>query len=149
MRLALMTTVAALALAAPAHAQLGSVRNGSEASKQVFIAAGAIGESGVKAASGVVAIPLGGVAVASGSVAHGANASGYTEIGDAFADGAEGATGTAKAFVDFSGKPLTITNDVILDRQTAARAKANEAKPKQGAPTAQPAPSVPYAAEQH
>ena len=83
MRLALPATtlVLAAALAAPAHAQGGSVRNGSEASKQAIVAVGAVGESGVKAASGVVAIPMGGIAVASGAVGHVANASGYTDVG--------------------------------------------------------------------
>lgn len=138
MRLALMTTTVALVIAAPAHAQLGSVRNGSEASKQVVLGIGAVGESGVKAASGVVAIPLGGVAVASGAVAHAANASGYTDIGEGFDTGAAGATKAATAFVDFSGKPLAITDDVIVDRRTAAH----------GAPKAQPAPEVPYAPDQ-
>ena len=98
MRLALPTTTLALAiaLAAPVHAQGGSLRNGSEASKQVIVSVGAIGESGVKASTGLVAIPMGGIALASGAVGHVANASGYTEVGTTFSDGAAGATKVVK-----------------------------------------------------
>lgn len=136
MRLALPAATLALAaaLAAPADAQTGSLRNGSEASKQVVMTVGAIGESGVKATSGVVAIPLGGIAVASGAVAHVANASGYDDVGAAFSGGAAGATGTAKSLVDFSGAPLTVADDVIVGRPAT--------------PTPQPVPNVPYAPEQ-
>ena len=136
MRLALPATtlVLAAALAAPAHAQGGSVRNGSEASKQAIVAVGAVGESGVKAASGVVAIPMGGVAVASGAVGHVANASGYTDVGATFSTGAAGATKAAKSLVDFSGAPLTVSDDVIVGRPAT--------------PAPQPVPNVPYTPEQ-
>ena len=135
MRLALPATTLALAiaLAAPAHAQGGSLRNGSEASRQAVVAVGAIGESGVKASTGVVAIPMGGVALASGAVGHVANASGYTEVGTTFSDGAAGATKAAKSLVDFSGAPLTVSDEVIVGR------------PEQ--PVPQPAPNVPYTPE--
>ena len=136
MRLALPATtlVLAAALAAPAHAQGGSVRNGSEASKQAIVAVGAVGESGVKAASGVVAIPMGGIAVASGAVGHVANASGYTDVGATFSTGAAGATKAAKSLVDFSGAPLTVSDDVIVGRPAT--------------PAPQPVPNVPYTPEQ-
>lgn len=135
MRLALPATtlMLALALAAPSHAQGGSVKNGSEASKQAIIAVGAVGESGVKASSGVVAIPMGGIALASGAVGHAANASGYTDVGTAFSGGAEGATDAAKSLVDFSGAPLTVTDEVIVGRLEK--------------PAPQPVPQVPYAPE--
>lgn len=135
MRLALpaATLVLAIALAAPAHAQGGSLRNGSEASKQVIVAVGAIGESGVKASTGVVAIPMGSVALASGAVGHVANASGYTDVGTTFSDGAAGATKAAKSLVEFSGAPLTVSDEVIVGR------------PEQ--PVPQPAPHVPYTPE--
>lgn len=144
MRLVLATMLA-LTLAAPAHAQLGSVRNTSEASKQVVVAVGAIGESGVKAASGVVAIPLGSVAVASGAVAHGAGASGYTDVETAFSAGASSATGAAKSFVDFSGAPLTVTDNVVLGQ----KAKSSQTARTKGAPAAQAAPNVPFAPDQN
>lgn len=125
-----VTAAVCLALSAPAFAQ-SSLRNGSEASKQVSQAAGAIGESGLKATSGVVALPLGAIAVASGAVGHSANASGYTHVGEGFEAGAASATKAAKAFVDFSGAPLSVSDDVIVGRK--------------GAPQAQPAPAVPFA----
>jgi hypothetical protein len=135
MRLALSTTALALvtAFSPAANAQSGSVRNGSEASKQAILTVGAVGESGVKASSGVVAIPLGGIAVASGAVAHGADASGYTDVGAAFSQGAAGATRAATSLVDFSGAPLTVTDEVIVGRTQT--------------PAPQPVPQVPYKPE--
>lgn len=131
MRLVLLATTALATIAAlPAYAQ-GSLRNTSEASKQVITAAGAIGESGIKASSGVVAIPLGGVALASGAVGVAANASGYTEVGSAFKDGSAGFTKGARSLVEFSGEPLSISDDVVIGK----------AQP----PAAQAAPNVPYA----
>lgn len=135
MRLALPATTLALAiaLAAPTHAQGGSLRNGSEASKQAIVSVGAIGESGVRASTGVVAIPMGGMALASGAIGHVANASGYTEVGTTFSEGAAGATKAAKSLVEFSGAPLTVSDEVIVGR------------PEQ--PVPQPAPNVPYTPE--
>lgn len=134
MRLVLLATTAlAAAAAAPSYAQ-GSLRNASEASKQVITAAGAIGESGIKASSGVVAIPLGGVALASGAVGVAANASGYTEVGSAFRDGSAGFTKGARSLVEFSGEPLSVSDDVVIG------------KPQQ--PVAQDAPNVPYSPAQ-
>lgn len=121
----LVLTATALMAVSPAHAQ-GSLQNASDASKQVVLAGGAIGESGLKASSGVVAIPLGAVAVTSGAVGYAANASGHTEVGKAFSAGAEEVTKDAKQLVDFSNAPLTVTDDVIV-----GRAKNTEA---QGAP---------------
>ena len=114
MRLALPATTLALAiaLAAPTHAQGGSLRNGSEASKQAIVSVGAIGES---------------------AIGHVANASGYTEVGTTFSDGAAGATKAAKSLVEFSGAPLTVSDEVIVGR------------PEQ--PVPQPAPNVPYTPE--
>ena len=131
MRLVL-TAAIFLTVSAPALAQ-GSLQNGSEASRQVSQAAGAIGESGLKAGSGVVAVPFGAVAVASGAAGHSANASGYTDIGAGLEAGAARATKAATAFVDFSGSPLTISDDIIVGR-----------KPTQK-PVPQSAPAVPYA----
>jgi hypothetical protein len=137
MRLVLLTTALAIAPAMSptsfAHAQ-GSLRNTSEASKQVIIAAGAIGESGIKASTGVVAIPLGGVALASGAVGAAANASGYTETGKGFQDASGGISKGARSLVEFSGEPLFVSDEVVL------------AKPAQ--PVAQPAPRVPYKPDQ-
>jgi hypothetical protein len=115
-----------------AHAQ-SSLQNASEASKQVIVAAGAIGESGLKASSGVVAIPLGAAALTSGAVAIAANASGYTEVGQAFSHGADDVTGDARKLVDFSNAPLTVTNEVVVGRSKT--------------PAAQPAPAVPFTPE--
>lgn len=131
MRLVLLasTTLATMA-ALPAYAQ-GSLRNTSEASKQVITASGAIGESGIKASAGVVAIPLGGVALASGAVGAAANASGYAEVGSTFEDGGAGVTKGARSLVEFSGEPLTVSDEVVIGR------------PQE--PVAQPAPNVPYA----
>jgi hypothetical protein len=130
----LVLTAAFFVFAAlPAHAQSSS-QNLSEASKQTSLAIGAIGESGLKASSGVVAIPLGAVAITSGAVGHSANASGYTDIGKAFSNGAEDATKGAKAFVDFSNSPLSVTEEVIVGRKTP--------------PAAQPAPNVPFTTAQ-
>lgn len=133
MRLVLLAVIAMAATTTPAQAQ-GSLRNTSEASKQVITAAGAIGESGIKASSGVVAIPLGGVALASGAVGVAANASGYNEVGSAFKGGSAGFTKGARSLVEFSGEPLSVSDDVVIS------------KPQQ--PVAQPAPSVPYAPDQ-
>ena len=127
MRLVL-TAATLLAISPAAHAQFS--QNASAASKQTSIAVGAIGESGLKASSGVVAIPLGGIALASGAVGIAARASGHDAIADGFNTGAADATGAAKAVVDFSNSPLTISDDIVVGR------------PKQ--PKAQPAPTVPY-----
>lgn len=124
-----LTAVLLTGAAAPAYAQ-GSLRNASDASKQVVVAAGAIGESGLKASSGVVAIPMGAVALTSGAVGVAANASGYNQVGQAFEAGSKEATEGAKAFVDFSGAPLTVTNEVVVGGR------------KNTDP--QPAPEVPY-----
>ena len=129
MRLVL-TAAVFIGVCAPAAFAQSSIQNGSEASRQVSQAAGAVGESGFKASSGVVAIPMGTIAVASGAVGHSANASGYTNVGAGFEAGAASATKAAKALVDFSGSPLTITDEVIVGRKAA--------------PTAQPAPAIPY-----
>jgi hypothetical protein len=118
-----------LLLAAPAYAQ-SSLQNASNALGKTSVAIGAVGESGLKASTGVVSIPLGGVALASGAVGVLARASGQDGIADGFSAGAAGATKAAKAVVDFSNSPLTVTDDVVVGR------------PKQ--PRAQPAPKVPY-----
>jgi hypothetical protein len=127
MRLVL-TAATLLAISPAAHAQFS--QNASAASKQTSIALGAIGESGLKASSGVVAIPLGGIALASGAVGTTARASGHDAIADGFNTGAADATDAAKAVVDFSNSPLTISDDIVVGR------------PKQ--PKPQPAPNVPY-----
>ena len=125
----LVLTVVLLTAATPAaHAQFS--QNASAASKQTSIAAGAIGESGLKASSGVVSIPLGGVALASGAVGIAARASGQDTIANGFNTGSADATAAAKAVVDFSNSPLTIADEVVVGR------------PRQR--QAQPAPLVPY-----
>jgi hypothetical protein len=132
MRLAvftLTTSVLALAAAMPAHAQ-SSMKNASDASKQTSMAVGAIGESGLKATSGVVAIPFGAVALGSGAVGIAANASGQTEVGDAFSKASASVSKDARKLVEFSNAPLTVTDDVIVRRP------AN--------PAPQAAPEVPF-----
>lgn len=125
----LVLTVAALMAISPAaHAQFS--QNASAASKQTSIAAGAIGESGLKASSGVVSIPLGGIALASGAVGVAARASGRDGLANRLEAGAAEATEAARAVVDFSNSPLTITDEVVVGRPKQAKA--------------QPAPSVPY-----
>jgi hypothetical protein len=113
-----------LATAAPAFADQ-SAQNASAASKQASIAVGAIGESGLRATSGVVAIPLGGVALASGAVGVAAGASGQFELANGFSEASAAAVKDARSLVEFSNAPLSITDDVVV------------AKP-------QPAPKVPF-----
>jgi hypothetical protein len=113
-----------LATAGPAFADQ-SAQNLSAASKQASIAVGAIGESGLKAASGVVAVPLGGVALASGAVGIAAGASGQFEIAKGFSDASAAITKDARSLVEFSNAPLSITDDVVVSKP-------------------QPAPQVPY-----
>ena len=74
---------------------------------------------------------IGGVALASGAVGVASNASGYTEIGKGFQDVSGGVSKGARSLVEFSGEPLSVTDDVIVG------------KPAQ--PLPQPAPRVPYA----
>ena len=132
MRLAMTTALfISIGAAAPTYAQ-SSVQNASEASRQTSQAVGAIGESGLKASSGVVAVPTGAIAVASGAAGHSANASGFTDIGAGFEAGSASATKAATALVDFSGSPLTVADDVIVGRK----------------PEPQPAPALPYAPAQ-
>jgi hypothetical protein len=114
-----------LAAATPAFADDQSAQNASAASKQTSIAVGAIGESGLRATSGVVAVPLGGVALASGAVGVAAGASGQFEAAKGFSDASAAITKDARSLVEFSNAPLIITDDVVV------------AKP-------QPAPKVPY-----
>jgi hypothetical protein len=113
-----------LATAGPAFADQ-SAQNASTASRQTSIAVGAIGESGLRATSGVVAVPLGGVALASGAVGAAAGASGQYEVAKGFSDASAAATRDARSLVEFSNAPLSITDDVVV------------AKP-------QPAPKVPF-----
>jgi uncharacterized membrane protein len=114
MRMVLVLT-AALAAATPAFAQ--SERNASDASAATSVAVGAIGESGLKASAGVVAIPL--------AVAGAAGVSGAFAVAGA----GSAAVSLAADSADFSNKPLTISNDVVI------------------APPAQPAPVVPFTPE--
>jgi hypothetical protein len=122
MRLAVFAALVALSTA-PAFAQ--SAQNASTALKQTSLAAGAIAESGVRTTSGVVAVPLGATALASGAVGVGAAASGQFEVAKGFSGAAGDASRGARKMVEFSNAPLTIGNEVIV------------AKP-------QPAPKVPY-----
>ena len=127
MRLAVVAALVALSAmpaALPAFAQ--SAQNASTALKQTSVAVGAITESGVRTTSGVVAVPLGVTALASGAVGVGATASGQYEAGKSFSAASGDMTRAARKAVEFSNAPLTIGNEVIL------------AKP-------QPAPKVPYA----
>jgi hypothetical protein len=126
MRPVAFAAFAALAVAlsaAPALAQ--SARNASTALKQTSIAAGAITESGLRTTSGVVAIPMGVTALASGAVGVGATASGQYEAGKGFSEASGDMTRAARKAVEFSNAPLVIGNEVIV------------AKP-------QPAPKVPF-----
>jgi hypothetical protein len=113
-----------LAPATPAFADQ-SAQNFSAASKQTSLAVGAIGESGLKATSGVVAVPLGGVALASGAVGVGAAASGQYEIAKGFSDASAAITKDARELVEFSNSPLAITDEVVVKKP-------------------QPAPQVPF-----
>jgi hypothetical protein len=127
MRLAVFAALVALS-AAPAAlpAQAQSAQNASTALKQTSIAVGAVTESGVRTTSGVVAIPLGATALASGAVGVGVTASGQYEAGKNFSAASGYKTRAARKAVEFSNAPLIIGNEVIV------------AKP-------QPAPKVPYA----
>ena len=97
------------------------------------MAVGAIGESGLKAASGVVAIPLGAVAVASGAVGIAANASGYTDVG---ADSRAGAAGATKAR-NGARRLLRLAADRHrrIDRRPQACAETRAPKPPPPFPT--------------
>lgn len=123
-RAAAVAAMAALAFSAPAFAQ--SERNASAASEQTSVAVGAIGESGLKAAVGVVAIPLG--VAGAGAMSGGAalSAAGAPVIGGSVAQTGSAALGVAGAASDFANKPLSISKDVIVG------------------PAPQPAPNVPY-----
>jgi len=121
MRLVL-TAAILMAISPAADAQFS--QKASATSKQTSIAAGAIGESGLKASSGVAAIPLGGIALASGAVGSAARASGRDQLADGFAAGAADATEAARAVVDFSDLPLTITQDVVVGRPKPTMAQA-------------------------
>lgn len=129
----MFATILVLAALPAAHAQ--SAQNASTALKQTSIAAGAVTESGLRATSGVVAIPLGATAVASGAVGVGAGASGQTDIAKGFSGASLDASKGAKAMVDFSNAPLAISDDVVI------------AKPKAAPP--QSAPKVPYSPVEH
>lgn len=128
MRLAVTVSFLALAAAMPAQAQ-SSMQNASDASKQTSMAIGAIGESGLKATSGVVAIPLGAVALGSGAVGVAAHASGQTEIGGAFSTASKNVSKDARKLVEFSNAPLSVTDDVIIRRQTTPAPQAAPAVP--------------------
>ena|SRR5690349_5917119 len=125
MRYALLAGTA-LAFTTPAFAEPQSAQNLSTALKQTSLAAGAITESVLRATSGVVAIPLGATALASGAVGVAATASGQYEIGKGFSAASAATTKDARELVEFSNAPLTITNEVVLGK------------------TPQPAPKVPY-----
>jgi hypothetical protein len=113
-----LVLIAALAVMPAAFGQ--SAQNASTASGQTSVAVGAIGESGLKATSGVVAIPLGVAGVASGAVAVGASASGQTELAGGFSGAATGASQGASALVEFSNAPLSISDDVVIAAPQAA-----------------------------
>lgn len=117
--------IAAVLVCAPALAQ--SERNASAASGQTSVAVGAIGESGLKASAGVVAIPLG--VAGSGAMSGGAalSAAGAPLLGGSIAQTGSAAIKAADASSDFAGKPLTVSKDVVVG------------------PAPQPAPNVPYA----
>jgi hypothetical protein len=116
---------AALAYAAVGHASAQSAQNASNASGQTSVAVGAIGESGLRATSGAVAVPLGAGALASGAVGVGLGASGQTELAAGFSGAATATSADARKLVEFSNAPLVIGDDVVV------------AKP-------QPAPQVPF-----
>ena len=125
MRYALLAGTA-LAFSTPAFAEPQSAQNLSTALKQTSIAAGAITESGLKATSGVVAIPLGATALASAAVGVAATASGQYELGKGFSEASADTVKGARALVEFSNSPLAITDDIVVGK------------------TPQPAPKVPY-----
>lgn len=120
---------ALLAFSLAGAAQAQSVENASTASEQTSLAVGAIGESGLRATSGVVAVPLGVTALASGTAGVGAAASGQIEAADGFSAAAKDASRAARALVEISNAPLTITDEVVVGRKPVAP---------------QPAPRVPY-----
>ena len=113
-------------LAAPALAQsVPAVQASAETSRAV----GAIGETGLRVASGAVTVPLGVTELASGAVGVGAAASGQTQIAGGFSAAAAGSAHAARDVAVFANQPLTITDDVVM------------AKPRA---RPQPAPNVPY-----
>lgn len=122
-----LASILALGLAGAAHAQ--SVENASKALEQTSLAAGAIGESGLRATSGVVAVPLGVTALASGAVGVGAAASGQVDVADGFSAAAKDTSHAARTLVEFSNAPLTITDEVVVGQKRVPP---------------QPAPHVPY-----
>lgn len=79
--------------------------------------------------TGVVAIPLGAVALGSGAVGVAAKASGQTEIGGAFSTASKNVSKDARKLVEFSNAPLSVTDDVIIRRQTTPAPQAAPAVP--------------------
>lgn len=123
MRYALATALV-IVLAAPAFAQsVPAVQASAETSRAVA----AIGETGLRATSGAVTIPLGVTALASGAVGVGLGASGQTEIAGGFSSAAADTSRAARALAIAANAPLTVTDDVVTAR----------VRP-------QPAPHVPY-----
>ena len=124
-RVILGAMIAVLGVASPALAQ--SEKNASDASAQTSIAVGAIGESGLKATAGVVGVPLAAAGSAAAVTGVGLSAAGLPTSGGALATVGSGTAQAGIDLVEFSGKPLTITKDVVVG------------------PAPQPAPKVPYA----
>jgi hypothetical protein len=93
--------------------------NASRASQQTSLAASAIGESGLKASAGVVALPLGASGLVAGGAGVSAAASGQGGIADGLSGAAGGASNAASALTEFSDKPLSVGDDVVIAPQPA------------------------------
>jgi hypothetical protein len=100
------------------------VDNASRASQQASTAAGVLAESGVKASAGVVAVPLGAAGVVSGSAGLSAAASGQNGLAGGLSGAAGDASKAASALTDFSNKPLSIEDDVVIAPQPAPQVPA-------------------------
>lgn len=112
MRRILVASALAFCAASPALAQ--SEANASDASGATSIAIGAIGESGLKASAGVVAVPLGVAGTGSVVAGMGASEAGSNAVGI----GAGGAglvlLGAAGMSADFAREPLKIGKQVVV-----------------------------------
>jgi hypothetical protein len=107
-----ITALAFAAFALPALAQ--SERNASDASGQTSLALGAIGESGLKATAGVVAIPLGVGGAAASGAGLASSAAGAPSLGMAPVVVGSSALGAAGDLIDFANKPLRVSKDVVV-----------------------------------
>lgn len=130
MRRALLASVLAVLTASPALAferYDESQSPASAASAESAEGIAALAEAGVKVTAGVVALPLG--LAGAGSVAAGGSA---MAGGSVAADAGSAVMEAAGEAADFSGQPLTVSDDVVVRPQPAPKVpfEAQPASPR-------------------